>query len=69
MNERANRFLLAGDKFMPEMLFKTARIYMYCLWTIYKKRRKNTKIQTGYQNQLDKPSFQHVTWLMEILKI
>ena len=22
MNERANRFLLAGDKFMPEMLLR-----------------------------------------------
>ena len=44
MNEIINRFLLPGDKYMPEMQFKTARIYIQCLWTIYKKQRKNAKI-------------------------
>ena len=45
--------------------FKTARIYIQCLWTIYKKQRKNTKFtETGdsryiYQNELDKACLQH----------
>ena len=36
MNKIVNKFLLAGDN------KKTAWI---CLWTIYKKQRKNTKIK------------------------
>ena len=36
MNKRVNKFLLAGDKFMYIMDLR-------CLWTIYKKRKKNTK--------------------------
>ena len=31
MNKIINKFLLAGDKFMPEL----ARVYLQCLWTIY----------------------------------
>ena len=60
MDEIVNN-VLAGDKFMPEMHL---RIYIQCLWTIYKKQRKNTKNkETGdsqyiFQNKLDKASFQ-----------
>ena len=40
MNEIVNNFLLAGDKFMSEMQdFKTTSIYIWCLRTIYKKKR------------------------------
>ena len=42
MNEMVNKFLLAGDKFMPEMhlkkpaaLGKPGFTYSACLWTIY----------------------------------
>ena len=37
MNKIANKFLLAGDKCMPEMRLKATRFYMQCLWTIYQK--------------------------------
>ena len=35
MNEIANKFLLAGDTFMPEFLSKTTRVYLKRLWTVY----------------------------------
>ena len=35
MNKIVNKFWLAGDKFMPKLHFKTARIYLQCLWTVY----------------------------------
>ena len=36
MNEIINKFLLAGDKFMPEKnAFKITWIYLQCLSTIY----------------------------------
>ena len=65
MNEVVNRFLLAGDKFMPEMhLRQTGFTYSTCgLFTKNKERTKKFK-ETGdsqhiYQNELDKVSFQH----------
>ena len=38
LNEIVNKLLLAEDKFMPEMHLRQ------CLWTIYKKQTRNTKI-------------------------
>ena len=65
MNEEVNRFLLAGDKFMPEMhLRQTGFTYSACrLFTKNKERTQKFK-ETGdswhiYQNELDKVSFQH----------
>ena len=43
MNKLVNRFLLAGDKFMPEIHLRQFG-FTYSAWTIYKKQRKNTKI-------------------------
>ena len=44
MNEIVNKFLLAGDEFMPETHFKKPLfIYLQCLWAIYEKQRKNSK--------------------------
>ena len=43
MNEIVNKLLLARDKFMPEMHLRQLVKYK-CLWTIYKKQRKNTKV-------------------------
>ena len=44
MNEIVNRFLLAGYKFMPEMHLRQPAFKTACLWAIYEKQRKNTKI-------------------------
>ena len=43
MNEIVNKFLLAGDKFYAWNAFKTAWIYIWCLWTTYKKTKKESK--------------------------
>ena len=41
MNEIVNTFLLLGDKFMPEIAFKTTWFYLLYLWSIYQKQKKN----------------------------
>ena len=65
MNQIVNKFLLAGDKFMPEMHLKqTGFTYSACgLFTRIKQRIQNF-MQTGdtnyiYKNELDKTCFQH----------
>ena len=65
MNNIINKFLLAGDKFMPEMHLKQpAFTYSACgPFTKQKERIKNIE-QTGdtqyiYRNELDKACFQH----------
>ena len=65
MNNVINRFLLAGDKFMPEMHLRQPQfVYSACgPFTRHKERIKKFK-QTGdtryiYRNQLDKACFQH----------
>ena len=65
MNNVINKFLLAGDKFMPEMHLKQPQfVYGACgPFTRHKERIKKFK-QTGdtryiYRNELDKACFQH----------
>ena len=65
MNEIVNKFLLAGDKFMPEMhLRQPGFTYSSCgPFTENKEKIKKFK-ETGhsryiYQNELDKACFQH----------
>ena len=65
MKNVINKFLLAGDKFMPEMhLRQTQFVYSACgPFTRYKERTKEFK-RTGdkryiYRNELDKACFQH----------
>ena len=65
MNCIINKFLLAGDKFMPEMHLRQPQfIYSACgPFTRHKERIKKFK-QTGdtryiYRNDLDKACFQH----------
>ena len=65
MNNVINKFLLAGDKFMPEMHLRQPQfVYSFCgPFTSNKERIKNFK-QTGdtryvYRNELDKACFQH----------
>ena len=75
MNEIVSKFLLAGDKFMPEMhLRELATLdksgFTYSAYIPFTKK-KNKETQDSlyiYQNQLDKACFQH-TWLMGIFKI
>ena len=65
MNNIINKFLLAGDKFMPEMHLRQLRfVYSACgFFTRHKERIKEFK-RTGdtryiYRNELDKACFQH----------
>ena len=65
MNNVINKFLLAGDKFMPEMHLRQPQFgYSACRpFTRHKERIKKFK-QTGdtryiYRNELDKACFQH----------
>ena len=65
MNNIINKFLLAGDKFMPEMHLRQPQfVYNACgPFTRHKKRIKEFK-RTGdthyiYRNELDKACFQH----------
>ena len=65
MNEIVNKFLLAGDKFMPEMHLRQPRFtYSACgPFTKIKERIEKFK-ETGdtcyiYKNELDKACFQH----------
>ena len=65
MNNIINKFLLAGDKFMPEMHLRQPRfVYSACgSFTRHKERIKEFK-RTGdtryiYRNELDKARFQH----------
>ena len=65
MNNVINKFLLAGDKFVPEMHLRQPQfVYSACgPFTRHKERIKKFK-QTGdaryiYRNELDKACFQH----------
>ena len=65
MNNVINKFLLAGDKFMPEMHLRQPQfIYSACgPFSTYRERIKKFK-QTGdtryiYRSDLDKACFQH----------
>ena len=65
MNNIINKFLVAGDKFMPKMHLRQPQfVYSACVpFTRHKERIKKFK-QTGdtryiYRNELDKACFQH----------
>ena len=65
MNEIVHKFLLAGDKFMPEMHLKQPGFtYSACGPFTKNKKRLERFMQTGntdyiYKNDLDKGCFQH----------
>ena len=69
MNEIVNKFLLAGDKFMPEMHLKQPGFtYSACGPFTRNKERIEKFMQTGntdvtYRNELDKLAF-NMMWLM-----
>ena len=65
MNNVINKFLLAGDKFMPEMHLRQPRLVDSACspFTRHQERIKEFK-RTGdacyiYRNELDKACFQH----------
>ena len=65
MNEITNKFLLAGDKFMPEIYLRQPGFtYSACGPFTKNKERIEKFMQTGntdfiYKNELDKACFQH----------
>ena len=65
MNEIVNKFLLVGDKFIPEMHLKQPGFtYSACDPFNRNKRRTEKFMQAGntdfiYRNELDKACFQH----------
>ena len=65
MNEIINKFLLTGDKFLPEMDLKQSGFpYSACGPFNKNKERDEKFMQTGnanyiYRNDLDKACFQH----------
>ena len=65
MNEIVNKFLLAGDKFMPEMHLRQPQfVYSACGPLTKNKERIQKFKETGdksyiYKNELDKACFQH----------
>ena len=65
MNEIVNKFLSAGDKFMPEMHSRQPGFtYNACgpfkkNKQIIQKFKETGNLQYIYQNELDKVSFQH----------
>ena len=65
MNEIVNNFLLAGDKFMPELYLKQPGFtYSACGPYTRNKEKIEKFMQTGntdfiYKNEIDKACFQH----------
>ena len=65
MNEIVNKFLLAGDTFMPEMLLKQSGFtYEVCCPFTKNKERNERFMETrntdyAYKNDLDKACLQH----------
>ena len=65
MNDITNKFLLAGDKFMPEMHLKQPKFtYSVCGPFTKNKQRIQRFMEGGdtkyiYKNELDKTCFQH----------
>ena len=65
MNEIVNKFLLAGDKFMPEMYLKQPGFNYSACGPFTKNIKRIQKFKgTGdtsyiYKNELDKACFQH----------
>ena len=65
MNETVNTFLLAGEKFMPEMHLRQPGFTCSACGPFTKKKERIQKFkETGdsqyiYQNELDKGCFQH----------
>ena len=74
MNEIVNKFLLVGDKLIPEMHLRQPQFVYSACGPFTKNKERIQKFEetgdTSYisKNELDKACFQHDV-LMEILKI
>ena len=70
MNEIVHKFLLAGDKFMPEVHFKwPGFLYSVCGPFTKNKERIQKFKETGDSGYIYIKLVVNMTWLMEILKI
>ena len=67
MNEIVNKFLLAGDKFMPEMHLKQPGFICSACVT-FTKNKERIKKTTFTKMSLIRLVF-NMIWIMEILKI
>ena len=69
MNEIVNKFLLAGDKFMPEMYLRQSRFTFSAYEPFTRNKERIQKFrETGdsryiYQNELEINLVFNVTWL------
>ena len=74
MNNIVNKFLLARDKFMPEMNLRQSGFTFSACGPFTKNKERIQKLEALgnsryiYQNEWDKACFQH-EWLMKIVKI
>ena len=63
MNEIVNKFLLVGDKFMPEMHLRQPGFTYSACGPFTKNKERIQKFKetgdTSYKNELDKACFQH----------
>ena len=65
MNEIINKFLLAGDKFMPEIHLRQLNLHIVLVVHLLKNKKRIKKFKEignsryMYQNELDKAYFQH----------
>ena len=75
MNKFVNKFLLTGDKFMPELhLRQTGFTYSACgSFTKHRKRvqkfRETSNWNYIYKNELDKACFDHDTAYSDIIDL
>ena len=67
-NEIINRFLLAGDKFMPEMHLKQPGFTYSACEPLTKNKKRNRRHRIFTKMNLIRLAFNTI-WLMEILKI
>ena len=69
MNEIINKFLLAGDKFMPEMHLKQPEFTYSACGPFTKNKRIEKFMQTGDTNFIFKNVFNMIIWFMAKQKI
>ena len=67
-NEIIDRFLLAGDKFMPEMHLKQPGFTYSACEPLTKNKKRNRRHRIFTKMNLIRLAFNTI-WLMEILKI
>ena len=59
MNDIINKFLLAGDKFMPEMHLRQPGFIFSICGPFTKSKKQTEDSRYIYKNELDKACFQH----------